>query len=90
MKKVLLISLLIFGIGGSLSYAQPAYNSNPSGAALTQELSPSDMDAIFGGQVNVSPLSLDEMKSTQGFGFWNDFKRGFSWGTGFALALLLL
>ncbi|MDO7253336.1 hypothetical protein [Helicobacter cappadocius] len=75
MKKIIVTLVSVFVLGFSLANANPmnAINTSNVSASSTTALSSSDEAMLFGGKANAMVLDNEEMKNTQGFGFWSWF-----------------
>ncbi|PAF47207.1 hypothetical protein BKH41_07965 [Helicobacter sp. 12S02232-10] len=81
MKKLIFILVSMAFLGSSFAFAKPVNTASIVNASFQQSagvLSSADQNLIFGDQVDAMVLGNDEMKNTQGFGFWSsigDFLR---------------
>lgn len=66
MRKLILTLASVFVLGFSFANASAISNANTPSA-----ISSSDQAMIFGGEANAMVLDNEEMKNTQGFGFWS-------------------
>lgn len=75
MKKFVLVLASILFL--SFGFAN-AHSSNTLNIVTDNMLSSADSDMLFGGNANVALLSSEEMKNTQGFGFWSNIGSWFN------------
>lgn len=97
MKKLILTLASVFVLGFSFANASSINSINTPSVSMSSStsLSGNDQAMIFGGEANAMVLDNEEMKNTQGFGFWSNFwdALGGTLGSGLAtwgLATLLL
>lgn len=74
MRKFILVVTSVLFLGFGFANAQSIGNSSIPNTVLSN----ADKDVLFGGSANVMLLSSEEMKSTQGFGFWSNIGNWFS------------
>ncbi|PAF42016.1 hypothetical protein [Helicobacter sp. 11S03491-1] len=80
--RIVLISILLMGtsfVYGQSNNTVAAQNAVFYKNTHSSVLSDREQNIIFGSNVNVVLLDNDEMKHTQGFGFWSWVKQNSSW-----------
>lgn len=94
MKKLILTLASVFVLGFGFANASSINSINTPSVSMSSStsLSGNDQAMIFGGEANAMVLDNEEMKNTQGFGFWSSFwdTLGGTLGGGLATAGLLL
>ncbi|MDO7253338.1 hypothetical protein [Helicobacter cappadocius] len=96
MKKLVLTlaSVFVLSFGFANASSIDSINNNPQNISIntSSTLSSADEAMLFGGKANAMVLDNEEMKNTQGFGFWSSFgdALGASFGGTLAVAGLLL
>lgn len=91
MKKLILTLASVFVLSFGFANASSISNVNtPSVIGSSTALSSNDQAMIFGGDANAMLLDNEEMKNTQGFGFWSSFLDTLGAGAGILALTLLL
>lgn len=73
MKKLILTLASVFVLGFGFANASSINSINTPSVSMSSStsLSGNDQAMIFGGEANAMVLDNEEMKNTQGFGFWS-------------------
>lgn len=72
MKKLILTLASVFVLSFGVANASSINSVNtPSVIGSPTALSSNDQAMLFGGEANAMILDNEEMKNTQGFGFWS-------------------